>query len=133
MLAVRPALVPYAKIAYTVHMNMHMHLSVSTAPAVFTATELRKTLFQQLDKAAKGQPVLFTYKGAHLQISLAPGTITGSKLARLIHREGLLCNPDDIIKTDPGLLQQWNTKWAADAARDFVDMEDPGTEGKAGE
>ena len=102
-------------------MNMNMQMDMALAPATFTATELRKTLFQHLDRAVQGEPVRFTYKGSQLQITLQPGAVTGSKMSRLVYREGLADDADlDVTKE---LLPQWEAKWAAEAARDFADLD----------
>jgi hypothetical protein len=99
---------------------MNMQMNVALAPATFTATELRKTFFQHLDKAMQGESVRFTYKGARLQISLEPGSANGSKMSRLVHREGLDDNVD--LDATKELLPQWEANWAADAERDFSDL-----------
>jgi len=87
-----------------------------------TATELRKNLFQQLDIAATGQPVLFTFKGKRMRIELDPGELRPSKLARAIPRDGLLCEPDEIIHTNKELMQELEAKWAAEAEKWYGDL-----------
>ena len=103
---------------------MNMHLAITTGQTTFTATELRKTFFQHLDRAVQGEPVRFSYKGSELQLALVPGSISGSKMARLVHREGLLSDDLDVTKE---LLPGWEAKWAADAERDFADLDLPDT------
>ena len=48
---------------------MNLQMNLAPAQATFTATELRKTFFQHLDRAVQGEAVQFTYKGAQLQIT----------------------------------------------------------------
>jgi hypothetical protein len=105
-------------------MNMNMQVDRTLAPATFTATELRKTLFQHLDRAVQGEPVRFTYKGAQLQITLQPGTVTGSKMSRLVYREGLA--DDDLDRPDPELMRTLEAKWMAEFPDPMTDGEEGG-------
>jgi hypothetical protein len=102
-------------------MNMNMQNGTTLASATFTATELRKTLFQHLDRAVQGEAVHFTYKGAQLQITLQPGTVSGSKMSRLVYREGL-ADDDGLDRPDPALMQMLEAKWMAE----FPDLMEDG-------
>ena len=81
---------------------------------VLTATELRRNLFQVLDRAARGENVDVSYKGAHLRIT-APSTV--SKLSRLTRRKTLLVDPFSIVGSDQELLKELDQAWRADDAR----------------
>ena len=63
-----------------------------------TASELRKSLFTALARAAKGEVLEVIYKGA--VIRLRPEQ-TGSKLARATRRHALLVDPETIVGSDP--------------------------------
>ena len=79
-----------------------------------TATELRKTLFAALDRAAAGEPWEITHKGS--TIHLIPGQ-TGAKLARAKRQHALLVDPGAIVESDSDLVSamhaeaenDWNT------------------------
>ena len=66
-----------------------------------TASELRKSLFTALGRAAKGEVLEVIYKGS--VIRLHPER-SGSKLARATRRHALLVDPDSIIGSDPEIL-----------------------------
>lgn len=73
-----------------------------------TATELRKSLFHNLDLVIRGEPVVITYKGVQLRL-IAEG---GSKLARAVHRNALRVDPDSIVSSDGTLMSTLDSKWA---------------------
>ncbi len=73
-----------------------------------TATELRKTLFTALDKAASGEPVEIDYKGKHFRLTADQ---SGSKLARLKPRNLFLVDPDSIVGSDTELMSELEAKW----------------------
>jgi prevent-host-death family protein len=74
-----------------------------------TATELRKDLFQSLDRAMSGEPVIVTYKGVVFQLATKD---TRSKMSRLVRRHSLLVDPDSIIGSDKELMAELEAKWA---------------------
>ena len=76
-----------------------------------TATQLRKTLFTALDKAASGEPVEIDYKGSTFRLTAEQGT---SKLARLKRQDTLLVDPASIVYTDPELLAEMEAAWEED-------------------
>ena len=76
-----------------------------------TATELRKTLFKALDKAATGEPLEVVHKGT--TIRLIPDQ-SGSKLARAKRQHALLVHPDSISDSDPELLAEMEAEWEED-------------------
>ena len=76
-----------------------------------TATELRKNLFSVLEEVVRGRAVEVSYKGASLRI-MAAGT--KSKLARAKRQPILLCEPDDIVRSDKQLLAQMEAEWEKD-------------------
>lgn len=62
-----------------------------------TATQLRKELFQTLDRVVGGQTVEVSYKGYLLQIvSLA----NASKLSRAVKRDILMVDPQSIVESE---------------------------------
>jgi len=76
-----------------------------------TATQLRKTLFTALDKAATGEPLEVVHKGNTFRI--VPEQ-SGSKLSRLIRRNTLLVPPESIADSDPELLAEMEAEWEKD-------------------
>jgi len=69
----------------------------------YTATEFRKHLFSVLERVAQGETVEVTYKASVIRLSAQQTT---SKLARAKRQNTLLVDPDDIVHSDPDLLQQ---------------------------
>ena len=76
-----------------------------------TATELRKTLFTALEKAAAGEPIEIDYKGSKFRLTAEPG---GSKLARAKRQHALLVDPDTIADSDPEMLAEMEAEWEKD-------------------
>lgn len=76
-----------------------------------TATQLRKTLFTTLDKAARGEPVEIEYKGKHFRLIADDGY---SKLAHLKPRDTLLVPPESIVESDPELMAEMEAEWEED-------------------
>jgi antitoxin (DNA-binding transcriptional repressor) of toxin-antitoxin stability system len=76
-----------------------------------TATDLRKNLFQVLDRALQGEAVEVVYKGSKLRLVPTPG---GSKLARAVRRHSLLVQPESIVESDAGLMAELEKKWKRD-------------------
>ena len=77
------------------------------------ATELRKNLFQTLEKASKGDPVLIEYKGVSLRLE----AITGKrKLAGAVRRNSIIGDPDLLVGSDIKLMDQLEKKWAVEDA-----------------
>lgn len=76
-----------------------------------TATELRKTLFKALDKAASGEPVEIHYKGKNFRLTAEPGE---SKLARLKRQPTLLVPAESIADSDPEMLAEMEAEWEED-------------------
>jgi hypothetical protein len=78
------------------------------------ATELRKNLFQTLEKASQGDPVMIEYKGVSLRLE---ATGRNSKLAGAIRRNAIIGDPDALIGPDQDLLSELDAKWAAEDAK----------------
>lgn len=76
-----------------------------------TATELRKSLFTALDKAASGEPVEIDYKGKHFRLTADQ---SGSKLARLKRQPTLLVPAESIADSDPEMLAEMQAEWEKD-------------------
>jgi len=89
-----------------------------------TATELRKHLFQQLEIAANGEVVSFTFKGKKMQIQLDPSETKPSKLSRVIPEVGgQLCSDDELINWSKDLMVELEAKWAKEAEMWYGDLE----------
>lgn len=82
--------------------NVHMSMS---------ASEFRKDLFRILEKVIGGETVEIAYKGSTLRVAAAS---SGSKLARVKRRHALLCDPDELVKSDPKLMAEFERKWRKD-------------------
>ena len=78
------------------------------------ATELRKNLFQTLDKASKGDPVMIEYKGISLLLEAVGGN---SKLAGAVRRKAIVGDPDLLIGPDLNLIEGLGEKWAMEDAK----------------
>lgn len=76
---------------------------VYTLVVKLTATQFRKRLFPELERALQGETVQISYKGSLLNVVAAEPP---SKLDRLVPRDILLCDPDDIVHSDPNLLAE---------------------------
>ncbi len=90
--------------------NVHF-IAYAWAMAV-TATQMRKDLFQTLDKVVQGETVEVLYKGATITVTCQP---SGSKLARAVPRPVLLVDPDTIVESDKELLDELEAKWREEA------------------
>jgi hypothetical protein len=77
------------------------------------ATELRKNLFQTLEKASQGDPVMIEYKGVSLRLE---ATGRNSNLAGAIRRNAIIGDPDALIGPDQELLSELDAKWAVEDA-----------------
>lgn len=77
------------------------------------ATELRKNLFQTLEKASKGDPVLIEYKGVSLRLEAVTGK---RKLAGAVRRNSIVGDPDSLVGSDVELLNELEKKWAGEDA-----------------
>lgn len=75
------------------------------------ATELRKNLFQSLDTAAKGQPILIEYKGVSFRLEALTGN---SKLAAAVRRNTIVGDPQAIVPSDNELMASLEAKWAVE-------------------
>jgi antitoxin (DNA-binding transcriptional repressor) of toxin-antitoxin stability system len=64
------------------------------------ATELRKDLFRILERVIGGETVEVVYRNSSVRLS--PSS-SGSKLSRAKRQKVLLCDPDSIVQTDPGV------------------------------
>ena len=73
------------------------------------ATELRKNLFQTLEKASKGDTVMIEYKGISLRLEAIGGR---SKLAGAVRRKAIVGDPELLIGPDLELLEGLDAKWA---------------------
>ena len=78
------------------------------------ATELRKNLFQTLEKASKGDPVMIEYKGISLRLEAVGGR---SKLAGAVRRKAIVGDPDLLIGPDMEMLEGLDAKWAMEDAK----------------
>ncbi len=74
-----------------------------------SATQLRKDLFQTLDRALQGETIDVSYKGE--TILLKPKS--GARLSKLVRRDTLMVNPDVIVESDRSLLGELEHKWVA--------------------
>ena len=77
------------------------------------ATELRKNLFQTLEKASKGDTVMIEYKGVSLRLEAIGGR---SKLAGAVRRKAIVGDPELLIGPDLELLEGLDAKWAVEDA-----------------
>jgi hypothetical protein len=73
------------------------------------ATNFRKHMFEILDLAIHGEQIGISYKGSMVMLSTPPGE---SKLARAVRRNALLVDPDSIVSSDAGLMDELQEKWA---------------------
>lgn len=78
------------------------------------ATELRKNLFQTLEKASKGDPVMIEYKGISLRLEAVGGR---SKLAGAVRRKAIVGDPHLLIGPDLEMLEGLDAKWAMEDAK----------------
>ncbi len=78
---------------------------------IMVATELRKELFQTLEKVSKGEPVTIEYKGVALRLEAVGGK---RKLAGAPRRNAIVGDPDLLIGPDPKLLKELDAKWAVE-------------------
>ena len=70
-----------------------------------TATRLRQDIYEILDGViATGKPVEIERKGQLLQIVMVQTPQT-SRLARIVKRPGLLCDPEELVESD------WSGGW----------------------
>jgi hypothetical protein len=72
------------------------------------ATKFRKHLFEILDLAVHGEQVGISYKGSMVMLSVPPGE---SKLARAVRRNALLVDPETIVSSDAGLMDELEHAW----------------------
>lgn len=75
------------------------------------ATDLRKHLFQVLDRTLQGEAIEITYKGAKIRLTPPEG---GSKLARAVRRHSLLVDPQSIVESDTELMAELEKGWRRD-------------------
>ena len=83
-----------------------------------TATNLRKDLFQVMERAKQGEEVLITHKGAQFRLVPEPPV---SKLDRLTPVEGAfdLDEPDEVWERAKAEMQaEWEAKWDRRLAAD---------------
>src|SRR3954452_16756274 len=77
-----------------------------------TPTDFRKNLFQFLERALNGELIEIVHKDR--TIRLAPAE-RRSKLSRLVRRDTLNCEPDEVDHVlraqDEEMRQQWDQKW----------------------
>jgi len=78
------------------------------------ATELRKNLFQTLEKASKGASVIIEYKGISLRLEVVGGK---SKLAGAVRRKAIAGDPDLLAGPDSDLREGLAAKWAVEDAQ----------------
>jgi hypothetical protein len=80
-----------------------------------TVTEFRKNLFRIMDRVVNGELVEVLHKGN--TIRLAPPTAT-TKMSRLIQRDTLICNPDELDEARRGLQKEMR----AEIERDWMEI-----------
>ena len=77
-----------------------------------TPTDFRKNLFQFIERALNGELIEIVHKNR--TVRLAPAE-PRSKLSRLVRRDTLNCEPDDVDQLlriqDNEMRQQWEQKW----------------------
>jgi len=78
---------------------------------MMTATVMRKNLFQVLDRAIQGETIEIVYKGSKLRVT---SPASGSKLARAVRRHALLVDPQSIVESDAGLMEDLELQWKQD-------------------
>jgi hypothetical protein len=78
---------------------------------MMTATVMRKNLFQVLDRAIQGETIEVVYKGSKLRVT---SPAAGSKLARAVRRHALLVDPQSIVESDAGLMEDLERSWKQD-------------------
>ncbi len=78
---------------------------------MMTATVMRKSLFQVLDRALQGETIEIVYKGSTLRVT---SPAAGSKLSRAIRRHALLVDPQSIVESDSALLADLERQWKQD-------------------
>lgn len=72
-----------------------------------TATKFRSNLYQMLDLVIKtGEEIEIERNGRIIRITVEE---TGSKLDRLVPRDTIIGDPDDIVNTD------WSSLWNPDS------------------
>lgn len=81
---------------------------------IMLASDLRKNLFQTLEKASKGDPVMIEYKGVSLRLEAVGGR---RKLAGAPRRNAIVGDPDLLIGSDRELLNDLGEKWTAEDAK----------------
>jgi antitoxin (DNA-binding transcriptional repressor) of toxin-antitoxin stability system len=72
---------------------------------------MRKNLFQVLDRAIQGETVEIVYKGSKVRVT---SPAAGSKLARAVRRHALLVDPQSIVESDNGLMEDLERQWKQD-------------------
>ena len=75
-----------------------------------TATDLRKNLFQILERAAQGENVEVLYKGSVVNLSAS----VSSKLARAKRQHAIVGDPDSLVSSDPALVAEMESEWQKD-------------------
>jgi antitoxin (DNA-binding transcriptional repressor) of toxin-antitoxin stability system len=83
---------------YTVHMKL-------------TATEFRKHLFRLLDRVLAGQVLEVSYKSSMVRVTPVHSS---SKLARARPQKTLACDPEEIVHSDPKLMEKMESEWRKD-------------------
>jgi prevent-host-death family protein len=77
-----------------------------------TTTDFRKNLFHLIERALNGERIEIVYKNR--RIRLVP-TEPASKLARLVRRDTLNCDPEEfeqlLHSQDDELRRQWEQRW----------------------
>ena len=78
---------------------------------IVNATDFRRSLFQTLDGAIRGEPITIVYKGVTLVLTTKESQ---SKLARAVRRDALAVHPDQIVASDAELLESLEGKWRSE-------------------
>ncbi len=79
----------------------------------FSTTQLRKNLFQIVERAASGELVEVVHKGKTVRMTPVK---QASKLSRLVARDTLLCSPDDLVKARKELQEEMRAEMEKDWA-----------------
>jgi antitoxin (DNA-binding transcriptional repressor) of toxin-antitoxin stability system len=77
-----------------------------------TTTDFRRNLFQLIERALNGERIEILYKNRRIRLTPTEPT---SKLARLVRRDTLNCDPEELdqqLRTqNDELRSEWEQKW----------------------
>lgn len=75
------------------------------------ATQFRKNLYQNLEKASRGEVVTVDYKGVQLRVEAVSSR---RKLDNIVVRDTIVGDPALLIGPDLELMEYLEKKWAAE-------------------